>query len=91
MSLNHCAHAWGKSGPGRFRSSAPGGLGGHCRAGQWDEFRLPSAQPLLEGRLHARRYQELLLQQAIYCGVACRHHAVKEASVVPSGIGAAER
>ena len=48
--------------------------------GQWDEFRLHVRAALAEGGLSPDDIKEILLQQAIYCGVAAANHAVKEAS-----------
>src|SRR3977135_1411652 len=55
--------------------------------GQWDEFRLHVRAALTEGSSTPEDIKELILQQAIYCGVPAANHAVKEASAVLSELG----
>jgi 4-carboxymuconolactone decarboxylase len=50
--------------------------------GQWDEFRLHVRAALVEGGLTPDDIKEIILQQAIYCGVPVANHAVKEASTI---------
>jgi len=50
--------------------------------GQWDEFRLHVRAALTQGGFTPDDIKEILLQQAIYCGVPAVNHAVKEASSV---------
>ena len=47
--------------------------------GQWDEFRLHVRAALAEGGFTPDDIKEIILQQAIYCGVPAANHAVKEA------------
>src|ERR1700738_1484811 len=55
--------------------------------GQWDEFRLHVRAALGEGGFTPDDIKEILLQQAIYCGVPAANHAVKEASTIVSELG----
>ena len=55
--------------------------------GQWDEFRLHVRAALSEGGFTADDIKEILLQQAIYCGVPAANHAVKEASAIVQELG----
>jgi 4-carboxymuconolactone decarboxylase len=50
--------------------------------GAWDEFRLHVRAALTEGGFTPEDIKELLLQQAIYCGVPAANHAVREASTI---------
>ena len=50
--------------------------------GQWDEFRLHVRAALTEGGFSPDDVKEIILQQAIYCGVPSANHAFKEASEV---------
>jgi 4-carboxymuconolactone decarboxylase len=54
---------------------------------QWDEFRLHVRAALTEGGFTPDDIKEIVLQQAIYCGVPAANHAVKEASAVLSELG----
>ena len=55
--------------------------------GQWDEFRLHVRAALTEGGFTPDDIKEILLQQAIYCGVPAANHAVKEASAIILELG----
>src|SRR4051794_31149463 len=55
--------------------------------GQWDEFRLHVRAALSEGGFSPEDIKEILLQQAIYCGVPAANHAVKEASAIVQELG----
>jgi 4-carboxymuconolactone decarboxylase len=55
--------------------------------GQWDEFRLHVRAALTEGGLTPDDVKEVILQQAIYCGVPAANHAVKEASAILGELG----
>jgi 4-carboxymuconolactone decarboxylase/3-oxoadipate enol-lactonase/4-carboxymuconolactone decarboxylase len=59
--------------------------------GQWDEFRLHVRAALAEGGLSLDDIKEILLQQAIYCGVPAANHAVKEASAIVEELGLPKR
>ena len=54
---------------------------------QWDEFRLHVRAALVEGGFSEDDIKEIILQQAIYCGVPAANHAVKEASAVLQELG----
>ncbi|MES2752943.1 MAG: carboxymuconolactone decarboxylase family protein [Pseudomonadota bacterium] len=55
--------------------------------GQWDEFRLHVRAALTEGGFTPDDIKEILLQQAIYCGVPAANHAIKEAAAVLQELG----
>jgi 4-carboxymuconolactone decarboxylase len=52
---------------------------------QWDEFRLHVGAALREGGFSIDDIKEIILQQAIYCGVPSANHAFKEAAEVIAG------
>ncbi|MDI3468206.1 MAG: Beta-ketoadipate enol-lactone hydrolase [Pseudolabrys sp.] len=54
-------------------------IGSMIALGQWDEFRLHVGAALREGGFTADDIKEIILQQAIYCGVPKANHAFKEA------------
>jgi 4-carboxymuconolactone decarboxylase len=49
---------------------------------KWDEFRLHVRAALMEGGFSKDDIKEIILQQAIYCGVPAANHAFKEAASV---------
>ena len=49
---------------------------------QWDEFRLHVRACLTEGGFSETDIKEIILQQAIYCGVPAANHAFKEAAEI---------
>ena len=55
--------------------------------GQWEEFRLHVHTALAEGGFTPDDIKEVILQQAIYCGVPAANHAVKEASAILGELG----
>ena len=57
-------------------------IGTMVALGQWDEFRLHVRAALAEGGFTPDDIKEILLQQAIYCGVPAANHAVKEANAI---------
>jgi 4-carboxymuconolactone decarboxylase len=57
-------------------------IGTMVALGQWDEFRLHVGAALREGGFTPDDIKEILLQQAIYCGVPAANHAFKEAGEV---------
>ncbi len=59
--------------------------------GQWDEFRLHVRAALAEGGFTLDDIKEILLQQAIYCGVPAANHAVREASAIVEELGLLKR
>ena len=54
---------------------------------QWDEFRMHVRAALVEGGFSADDIKEIILQQAIYCGVPAANHAFREAATVLAEIG----
>ncbi len=66
-------------------------IGTMVALGQWDEFRLHVRAALSEGRFTPDDIKEILLQQAIYCGVPAANHAVKEAAAVVQELGLLEK
>jgi 4-carboxymuconolactone decarboxylase len=57
--------------------------------GQWNEFRLHVGAALSQGGFSADDIKEIILQQAIYCGVPAANHAFKEAAEVIAALGKA--
>ena len=57
-------------------------IGTMVALGQWDEFGLHVRAALTEGGFSPDDIKEILLQQAIYCGVPAANHAVKEAGAI---------
>ena len=49
---------------------------------KWEEFRMHVRAALVEGGFSADDVKEIILQQAIYCGVPAANHAFKEAGEV---------
>ena len=49
---------------------------------KWDEFRMHVRAALTEGGFTPDDIKEIILQQAIYCGVPAANHAFKEAADV---------
>jgi 4-carboxymuconolactone decarboxylase len=49
---------------------------------KWDEFRMHVRAALAEGGFTENDIKEIILQQAIYCGVPAANHAFKEAAEV---------
>jgi 4-carboxymuconolactone decarboxylase len=54
---------------------------------KWDEFRMHVRAALAEGGFTADDIKEIILQQAIYCGVPAANHAFKEAASVMAELG----
>lgn len=50
--------------------------------GRWEELRLHVSAALDAGALTADDLKEVLLQQAVYCGLPAANHAVAEVSVI---------
>jgi len=57
-------------------------IGTTVALGRWEEFQLHVRAALTEGGFSADDIKEIILQQAIYCGVPAANHAFKEASAV---------
>jgi 4-carboxymuconolactone decarboxylase len=62
-------------------------IGTMVALGQWDEFRLHVRAALAEGGFTPDDIKEILLQQAIYCGVPAANHAFKEAAAIIQELG----
>ena len=57
---------------------------------KWDEFRMHVRAALAEGGFTADDVKEIILQQAIYCGVPAANHAFKEAAEVMAEMATAK-
>ena len=57
-------------------------IGSMIALGQWGEFRLHTRAALAEGGFTPDDVKEIILQQAIYCGVPAANHAFKEAGEI---------
>jgi len=53
---------------------------------KWEEFRMHVRAALTEGGFTPDDIKEIILQQAIYCGVPAANHAFKEAAEVIGGM-----
>jgi 4-carboxymuconolactone decarboxylase len=62
-------------------------IGTTVALGRWEELRLHLRAALVEGGFSSDELKEILLQQAIYCGVPAAHHAFAELSTVVAEIG----
>jgi 4-carboxymuconolactone decarboxylase/3-oxoadipate enol-lactonase/4-carboxymuconolactone decarboxylase len=62
-------------------------IGTMMALGQWDEFRMHVRAALNEGEFTPDDIKEILLQQAIYCGVPAANHAFKEAAAMLQELG----
>ncbi len=62
-------------------------IGTMIALGQWDEFRLHVGAALREGGFSEDDIKEIILQQAIYCGVPAANHAFKDAAEVVAELG----
>lgn len=65
-------------------------LGTTVALGKWEEFRLHLRAALVEGGFTQDDVKEILLQQAIYCGVPAANHAFNEAASVMAEIAKAK-
>lgn len=52
-------------------------IGTMIAIGRWEEFRMHAAAALREGGFTTDDLKEIVLQQAIYCGVPAAHHALR--------------
>jgi len=59
--------------------------------GRWEEFQLHVRAALATGDLDADDVKEILLQQAIYCGVPAANTAFKEARAIVEELAAAKK
>ncbi|MBI4274770.1 MAG: 4-carboxymuconolactone decarboxylase [Rhizobiales bacterium] len=55
--------------------------------GKWDEFRMHIRAAMTEGGFSADDIKEVIIQQAIYCGVPAANHAFKEATAALAEVG----
>jgi 4-carboxymuconolactone decarboxylase len=58
--------------------------------GRWEEFRLHTRAALAEGKFSKDDIKEIILQQAIYCGVPAANSAMKEAESILDEISKAK-
>jgi 4-carboxymuconolactone decarboxylase len=65
-------------------------LGTMIALGRWDEFRLHVRAALVEGGFSDTDIKEIILQQAIYCGVPAANDAFKEAAEVMADLAKAK-
>lgn len=73
-------YAWGEiwTRPGLdIRSRRILVIGTMMATGRWEEFEMHAAAALREGGFTLNDLKEIILQQAIYCGVPTAHHAFK--------------
>ena len=62
-------------------------IGTMMAIGRWEEFRLHVRAALVEGGFSADDLKEIILQQAVYCGVPVGNHAMREAADVLKEVG----
>ena len=62
-------------------------IGSMIALGQWDEFRMHMRAAMVEGGFSADDIKEIILQQAIYCGLPAANHAFKEAGTIIAELG----
>ena len=65
-------------------------IGTMMAIGRWEEFRMHVRAALVEGGFTADDIKEIILQQAIYCGVPAANHAFKEAAAIVAETGKAK-
>ena len=73
-------YAWGEiwTRPGLdIRSRRILVLGTLIALGRWEEFQMHAAAAVREGGFTVAELSEIVLQQAVYCGVPAAHHALK--------------
>jgi 4-carboxymuconolactone decarboxylase len=63
-------------------------IGTMIALGQWDEFRMHVRAALAEGGFTFDDIKEIILQQAVYCGVPAANHAFKEAGAIIAELAA---
>ena len=64
-------------------------IGSMIAIGAWEEFRMHVRSAMTEGGFTREDIKEILMQQAIYCGLPAANHAFKEAASVLKEIGKA--
>jgi len=65
-------------------------IGTTLALGRWEEFRLHVRAALTEGGFSADDIKEIILQQAVYCGVPAANHAFKEAGEILAEVAKAK-
>lgn len=73
-------YAWGEiwTRPGLdLRSRRILVIGTMIAIGRWEEFQMHAAAAMRDGGVTIDDLKEIVLQQAIYCGVPAAHHALK--------------
>ena len=73
-------YAWGEiwTRPGLdIRSRRILVIGTMIALGRWEEFQMHAAAAMREGGFTLADLNEIVLQQAVYCGVPAAHHALK--------------
>ena len=84
-------YAWGEiwTRPGLDeRSRRILAIGTMVALGRWEEFRLHVRAALAHGDMTAEVIKEVLLQQAVYCGVPAANHAFAEVAAILTELGA---
>ena len=66
-------------------------IGTMVALGRWEEFQLHVRAALATGDLDADDVKEILLQQAIYCGVPAANTAFKEARAIVEELAAGKK
>lgn len=66
-------------------------IGTMVALGRWEEFQLHVRAALASGDLDADDVKEILLQQAIYCGVPAANTAFKEARAIVDEVAGAKK
>ena len=62
-------------------------IGTMMAIGRWEEFRMHLRAALIEGGFSPDDVKEIILQQAIYCGVPVGNHAFRQAGEVLKELG----
>ncbi len=62
-------------------------IGTMIALGAWEEFRMHVRSAMTEGGFTTEDIKEVIMQQAIYCGLPAANHAFKEAAAVMKEIG----
>ena len=57
-------------------------IGTMVAIGAWEEFRMHVRAAMTEGGFTREDIKEILMQQAIYCGLPAANHAFKEAAAI---------
>jgi 4-carboxymuconolactone decarboxylase len=60
-------------------------IGTMIAIGRWEEFEMHAAAAMREGGFTLDDLKEIVLQQAVYCGVPAAHHALKLLAQIQQG------